>query len=82
MIIVDIKVPALEKVYNFSVEEKARVSDLIEEVVELISQKERLAFSGNLEEMVLCCVESGVQCDRSCTLSDYGISGGSELLLV
>lgn len=82
MIIVDIKVPAIEKVYNFSVEERAKVSDLIEEVVELIMQKERLSFSGNLEEMVLCCVEGSVQCDRDHCLSDYGISGGSELILV
>lgn len=82
MIIVDIKVPALEKVYNFSVSEKAKVSDLIEEVVELIIQKEHLAFHGNLEEMVLCCVEGGLQCDRDRCLSDYEITGGSELILV
>lgn len=82
MIIVDIKVPALEKVYNFSVEEKAKVSDLIEEVVELICQKEHLAFSGDLEEMALCFVEGGVQCDREQSLSDYGVTGGSELILV
>ena len=73
MIIVDVRVPALEKVYNFSVEERAKVGDLIEELVELVIQK---------ENMVLCSVENGVQCDRSCCLSDYGICGGAELILV
>ncbi|MDE6589029.1 MAG: EsaB/YukD family protein [Oscillospiraceae bacterium] len=82
MIIVDIRVPALEKVYNFSVEEMAKVSDLIEEVVELVCQKEHLAFNGNLEEMVLCSVEGGVQCDRNKCLNDYGVTGGSELILM
>ncbi len=82
MMIVDIKVPALEKVYNFSVEEKAKVSDLIEEVVELVIQKEHLAFHGDLDEMVLCYVGGGLQCDRDRCLGDYGITGSSELILV
>ena len=58
------------------------MSDLIEEVVELIIQKEHLAFYGDPEEMVLCCVEGGLQCDRNRCLSDYGITGSSELILV
>ena len=39
MIIVNIKVPALEKEYNFSVDENARVEDLIEEIAEQVSLK-------------------------------------------
>lgn len=82
MIIVDVRVPALEKVYNFSVEEKAKVSDLIEEVLELIVQKEHLAFSGDMEKLTLYCTDRAVQCGQSCCLADYGINGGSELVLV
>lgn len=82
MIIVNVKVPALEKVYNFSLEEKVRIKDLIEEIVELIAQKECLQFGDDLEEMILCSVENGEQCDKNCSLSDYGIAGGAELILV
>lgn len=82
MIIVNVRVPALEKVYNFSLDEKARIKDLIEEIVELIAQKESLQFENNLEEMVLCCVGNSEQCDRNHSLSDYGIAGGAELILV
>ena len=82
MIIVNIKVPALEKEYNFSLEEKAPVGDLIEEVTELIIQKEGVTFSGDMGEMVLCSMEDGIQCDRRHTLSDYGICAGAELVLV
>lgn len=82
MIIVNIRVPALEKVYNFSLEEEAKIKDLIEEVVELIAQKERVRFGGDLQEMVLCSVENGEQCDKNRSLSDYGIVGGAELILV
>lgn len=82
MIVVNVHVPALEKVYNFSVEEKARTSDLIEELVELIIQKERVPFGGELDKMVLCSVDHGVLCDRTKCLNDYGIYGGAELVLV
>ena len=82
MIIVNVKVPALEKVYNFSLDEKAKIKDLIEELVELIAQKERVPFGGDLAEMVLCCVENGEQCGKDNTLADYGIASGAELILV
>jgi len=82
MIIVNVHVPALEKVYNFSVEEKAKISDLIEEVVELIVQKESIPFGGSLDKMTLCSIENGKQCDKSKCLADYGVCGGSELILV
>lgn len=82
MIIVNIKVPALEKEYNFSVDENAPVEDLVEEIAELIVQKEGVQFSGNMNEMVLCSREPGFQCARQNCLSDYGIYGGAELILV
>lgn len=82
MIIVNIKVPALEKEHNFSVDENAPVSEVIEEVVELIAQKEGVQFSGNMNEVVLCSQEPGFQCARESSLNDYGIYGGAELILV
>ena len=78
MIIVNVNVPALEKVYNFSVEEKARVGEL----VELIMQKECVPFGGELDQMVLCSTDNQVLCDKNMCLNDYGICGGAELVLV
>ena len=54
MIVVNVSVPALEKVYNFSVEEKARVGELVEELVELIIQKEGVPFGGEAGGMGGC----------------------------
>lgn len=82
MIVVNVNVPALEKVYNFSVEEKAKVGELIEELVELIVQKECMPFGGEIEKMILCSLDSGAMCDKERCLSDYGVYGGSELMLV
>lgn len=81
MIIVNVRVPAMEKIYNFSLEERAKVRDLIEEITELISQKENVPFQGDLEEVILCSVENGEQCGKDYCLSDYGIVDGAELIL-
>ena len=82
MIIVNIKVPALEKENNFSVDENAPVEDLIEEIAELIVQKEGVQFSGSTDEMALCSQNPGFQCARGNCLNDYGVYGGAELILV
>ena len=87
MVIVNIKVPTLEKEYNFSLDEKEPVKELIEEIVDLILQKEGIAFSkerweSELPEMALCAVDAQVLCDRSSSLSEYGVSNGAELVLV
>ncbi|MBQ9346364.1 MAG: hypothetical protein IJT94_17445 [Oscillibacter sp.] len=82
MIIVNVKVPALEKEYNFSLDEDAPVGELIEETAELIVQKEGVQFIGNLDEMALCSREGCFQCSKRGTLRDYGICGGEELILV
>lgn len=82
MIIVNIRVPAIEKVYNFSVNEKARTDDLIEEIVEMVKQKEGVRFQGDLKSLVLCSVDSGTSFRKDRCLSDYGIYSGDELMLV
>lgn len=82
MIIVNVSVPALETVYNFSLEETAKISDLMVEIVELIAQKEHVSFSGDMNEMVLCSMENAEQFDKDHCLADYRITGGTELILV
>ena len=86
MILVNVKVPALEKVYNFSIDEKAPISDLIDEITLLVFQKEGLAFEGDpktaFNEMSLCSLDNGVQMHRQNAPCDYGICDGAELMLV
>ena len=42
MIVVNVTVPALEKVYNMNLEEKGEVSDLIDEIAGDISEEEQM----------------------------------------
>ena len=86
MIIVNVRVPALEKIYNFSLEEKAQISELIEEITQLVVQKEGLSIEEDTKaafnEMSLCSLDASVQLSRQYSLADYGISDGAELMLV
>lgn len=86
MIIVNVRVPALEKVYNFSLEEKAQIDDLIDEIALLVFQKEGFPFDGDpkaaFSEMTLCSLDAKMQLSRQHTLADYDICDGSELILL
>ena len=82
MIIVDIKVPALDTVYNFSLSKDAEIGLLIEEVTEMICRQEKLGEALGESDLTLCSVTNGMLLDRSRTLSDYGIDSGAQLMLV
>lgn len=86
MIIVNIRVPALETVYNFSLDESASVSALIEEMVAVIRKKERFEQERDIKKtyagMSLCCIDTGIQLRPDLSLKDYGIWDGAEFMLV
>ena len=82
MVVVNVTVPALEKVYNMNLEEKAHGSDLIAEIVGLISQKEHVMLQGDIEEMVLASKDLGIILSKENTLQYYGIQTGAELVIV
>ena len=82
MIILDVRVPALDKTYNFSLEERANIGELIEEITELIKQKEGQTFCGAYRELALFSVDRETMLNPNCTLSGYGIQGGDELILL
>ena len=82
MIIVDVQVPALDMVYDFSLAEDVTVEVLIEELIEMICQRERLAMAKELEEFGLCCVSSGKILPRELTLGDCGVVTGNRLMLI
>lgn len=80
--IVNIRVPAMEKVYNFSINEKAPVDELIEELVELVKQKESVQFGGDMSTLTLCSTDRRIRYKSHGCVGDYGIRDGDELILV
>ena len=82
MILVDVTVPSVEKTYDFSLDENAQIALVMEEIVEMISQKEHCSIIGNKEDLLLCRYDAQIVLDKQSTLKDCGIVSGNRLLLV
>lgn len=82
MILVDIYVPSVDQEYDFHLDQNAPIELVIEELVELISQKERCKLTGSASEMMLCNRVKESILPANYTLAQCGISSGSKLILV
>lgn len=82
MVIVDISVPALDTVFDFSLSEDVPIGNLIEEIVEMICQHEKLAEAQDSDAYYLCCIASSQILNRWKTLQDYGIETGRRLMVL
>ncbi|MBQ5561601.1 MAG: hypothetical protein IIT46_17745 [Lachnospiraceae bacterium] len=81
MIYVDIVVPVLDKVYDFTLEENAPVSVLVEEIAEIIAQKEQCEMCGIADNIMLVSMETSEILPQNKTLNECGVHTGSRILL-
>lgn len=82
MVIVDIYVPAVDKNYNFSLNESVPVESVIDEITEMIGQKEQTHLYGSQEELGLFHLADRRILPRANTLAECGVKTGDSLLLV
>lgn len=82
MILVDIFVPSVDKTYDFNLNENVSVKMLIDEVSEMICQKERCKIIGNVSDLQLCDKYSQQILPKNRTLMDCGVLTGSSLILI
>ncbi len=82
MIMVDVYVPAMDREYDFRLNQDVEICRIIEEISEMIAGKEHSEIVGNREELMLCDRRNGRILDRNKTLSTCQIQTGSSLLLV
>ncbi len=82
MILVDIYVPAVDQVYNFSLSDDIEVFAIINEIVGMISQKEQTELNGSQDALNLYSVRDRAILPRENTLADCRIMTGSCLMLV
>ncbi|MDD6729106.1 MAG: glutamyl-tRNA amidotransferase [Eubacteriales bacterium] len=82
MVIVDVYVPVVNKNYDFSVNEKSKISFVIEEISEIIAQKEGCSTIKNPESFILCNAANNSILDPEKTLEAYGLGNGIRLMLV
>ena len=82
MILVDIFVPGIDKNYDFQLNETIVISAVIEEIGEMISQKEQLDIMGDIDDLQLCDRRKQVLLPKNKTLAECGIMTGESLILV
>ena len=54
MILVDIYVPSIGNTYDFQLDEEVPVGNVIEEISEMIGQKEHCRIVGDMTKLMLC----------------------------
>lgn len=80
MIVVDIEVPIIGKVYDFTIDENAEIEAVCEDIVDLIMQREGYISEGQVE-IFLFSADRKIPLDPHRNLSYYGIGNGDKLLL-
>lgn len=82
MILVDIYVPSLDKSYDFQLNENMGVGTIIEEISEMVGQKERSQIVGDVSQLTLCDKRQRRVLDKDRTLAECGIFTGNSLILI
>lgn len=75
MILVDVYVPAVNKTYEFKLEDSLYISDIIEEMSDLFAPQEEI-------DLLLFDAVSQKALSYSSTLRECGVDSGSYLILV
>ncbi|MCI8521623.1 MAG: glutamyl-tRNA amidotransferase [Lachnospiraceae bacterium] len=82
MILVDIYVPSIGNTYDFQLDEEVPVGNVIEEISEMIGQKEHCRIVGDMTKLMLCAQKDRQILHRDDTLAQCHIVTGDSLLLV
>lgn len=82
MILVDIYVPTVGNTYDFQLDENEKISTIVEEIGELINQKEHCTLVGEISNLMLCSMDNKSILPGNLTLYQLGIKTGNSLLLV
>jgi len=82
MIMVDVFVPVLNNQYNFKLNNECPISIVIEEMADMIAQKERTQLVGDKNKLELCIKKDRKILSKQKSLSECGIENGSLLMLI
>ena len=82
MILVDIYVPSVNTTYDFQLMDSVPVQTVIEEIAEMVGQKEQCQIVGDIADLVLVDTRRQKVLDKEMTLYECGIQTGYQLMLV
>ena len=82
MINVDVYVPAMDRTYNFNLDEDSQISFLIDEISELICKKEHSELDGDKDCFIMGSLDHQINFNSQYTLKSYSIKNGDTLIIV
>lgn len=82
MILVDIYVPSLGETFDFRVDETVTITNVVQEISEMLVSKYRSELNKDPSQFMLCAVENAIIMNNNTTLSENNITNGSKLLMV
>ena len=82
MILVDIFVPSVNNVYDFQLDEYTPIGAIIEEIAELIEQKEHCKIVGDISGLMLCLQKDCRILPKDRSLRECRVQTGNSMLLV
>lgn len=82
MILVDVYIPSLDEVFDFRIDETAKVINVVQEISEMMCKKYKTELNQHSDEFFLCSAEQGVILKGDTTLEENGIINGSRLFIV
>lgn len=81
MIMVDIQVPVLDRIYDFELDEERKVGELVKEILALIEEKENLR-NDREKKLYLYATRRACILKENEKLADQGIRNGDRLILI
>lgn len=82
MVLVDVFVPSVDRTYDFRLNESIPVSAVIDEIAEMVGQKEQTKVVGKTNELQLYEKQTKRLLAKNKTLDECGVIQGNTLILV
>ena len=82
MVLVEIYVACVDKSYDFRLDNKAIIKDVLDEIIIVVSQKEDIELNIDKENVTLSIVSKKIIMNKSLTLDEYNVAQGMKLMLV
>ena len=82
MVLVEIYVACVDKTYDFRLDTKSVIKNVIDEIIIVVSQKEDIELTIDKGHITLSIVSKKIVMNKSLTLDDYNVVQGMKLMLV
>lgn len=82
MILVDVYVPSLGMTYDFRVDETVKLTSVVQEISEMLTNKYKSVLNKPAEEFMLCSLADSRILNSNISLTENNITNGCKLLMV